>query len=379
MLFQTTPAHEELRAKIRAFAEEEVKPIAFQLDQDNAFPDEAIKKLGELGLMGIPYPKEYGGAGLDVLSYAIAVEELSRVDGGTGVILSAHVSLGSWPIFAYGTEEQKQKYLVPLAKGEKIGAFGLTEPNAGSDAGGTETTAVLKGDHYVLNGGKIFITNAPKADTYVVFAVTTPDIGTRGISAFIVEKGWKGFSFGDHYDKMGIRSSSTAELIFDNVMVPKENLLGKEGEGFKYAMQTLDLARPFVGASAVGLAQRAVDEAVKYAKERICFGKPIAKLQAIQFMLADMEIGVETARQMVIHTLQLAEAHQPYSKEAAVAKCYAGDVAFKVAGDAVQILGGYGYSREYPVEKLLRDSKILQIYEGTNQVQRVVIAGQLLR
>ena len=233
MLFQTTTAHEELRAKIRSFAEEEIKPLAFLMDQNNEFPEEAVKKLGKLGWMGIPYPKEYGGAGLDALSYAIAVEELARVDGGAGVILSAHVSLGSWPIFAYGTEEQKQKYLVPLAKGEKIGAFGLTEPNAGSDAGGTETTARDKGDYYLLNGGKIFITNAPKADTYVVFAVTTPDIGTRGISAFIVEKGWKGFEFGDHYDKMGIRSSSTAELIFNDVKVPKENLLGKEGEGFE--------------------------------------------------------------------------------------------------------------------------------------------------
>ena len=232
MLFQTTPEHEALRAKIRAFAEEEIKPIAFLLDQQNEFPEDAVRKLGEMGLMGIPYPKEYGGAGLDILSYAIAVEELARVDGGSGVILSAHVSLGSWPIFAFGTEAQKQKYLVPLAKGEKIGAFGLTEPNAGSDAGGTETTAVRKGDHYILNGGKIFITNAPKADTYVVFAVTTPDIGTRGISAFIVEKGWKGFYFGDHYDKMGIRSSTTAELIFDNVEVPAENLLGEEGQGF---------------------------------------------------------------------------------------------------------------------------------------------------
>ena len=233
MLFQTTSAHEELRAKIRNFAEEEIKPLAFLMDQNNEFPEEAVKKLGKLGWMGIPYPKEYGGAGLDALSYAIAVEELARVDGGAGVILSAHVSLGSWPIFAYGTEEQKKKYLVPLAKGEKIGAFGLTETNAGSDAGGTETTALDKGDYYLLNGGKIFITNAPKADTYVVFAVTTPDIGTRGISAFIVEKGWKGFEFGDHYDKMGIRSSSTAELIFNDVKVPKENLLGKEGEGFK--------------------------------------------------------------------------------------------------------------------------------------------------
>ena len=281
MLFQTTQAHEELRAKIRAFAEEEIKPIAFMLDQQNEFPDEAIRKLGELGLMGIPFPKEYGGAGLDALSYAIAVEELARVDGGAGVILSAHVSLGSWPIFAYGTEEQKQKYLVPLAKGEKIGAFGLTEPNAGSDAGGTETTAVLKGDHYVLNGGKIFITNAPKADTYVVFAVTTPDIGTRGISAFIVEKGWKGFYFGDHYDKMGIRSSSTAELIFDNVEVPKENLLGKEGEGFKIAMSTLDGGRIGIAAQALGIAQGAYEAAVAYAKERIQFGKPIGFQQAI--------------------------------------------------------------------------------------------------
>ena len=281
MLFQTTQAHEELRAKIRAFAEEEIKPIAFQLDQDNAFPDEAIRKLGELGLMGIPYPKEYGGAGLDALSYAIAVEELSRVDGGTGVILSAHVSLGSWPIFAYGTEEQKQKYLVPLARGEKIGAFGLTEPNAGSDAGGTETTAVDKGDHYLLNGGKIFITNAPKADTYVVFAVTTPDIGTRGISAFIVEKGWKGFDFGDHYDKMGIRSSSTAELIFNDVKVPKENLLGKEGEGFKIAMATLDGGRIGIAAQALGIAQGAYEAAVEYAKERVQFGKPIGFQQSI--------------------------------------------------------------------------------------------------
>ena len=254
MLFQTTAAHEELRAKIRSFAEEEIKPLAFMMDQNNEFPEEAVKKLGKLGWMGIPFPKEYGGAGLDALSYAIAVEELARVDGGAGVILSAHVSLGSWPIFAYGTEEQKKKYLVPLAKGEKIGAFGLTEPNAGSDAGGTETTALDKGDYYLLNGGKIFITNAPKADTYVVFAVTTPDIGTRGISAFIVEKGWKGFEFGDHYDKMGIRSSSTAELIFNDVKVPKENLLGKEGEGFKIAMSTLDGGRIGIAAQALGIA-----------------------------------------------------------------------------------------------------------------------------
>ena len=281
MLFQTTPAHEELRAKIRAFAEEEIKPLAFLLDQNNEFPDEPVKKMAQLGWLGLPFPKEYGGAGLDILSYAIAVEELARVDGGAGVILSAHVSLGAWPIFAYGTEEQKRKYLVPLAKGEKLGAFGLTEPNAGSDAGGTETTALDKGDHYLLNGGKIFITNAPKADTYVVFAVTTPDIGTRGISAFIVEKGWKGFEFGDHYDKMGIRSSSTAELIFNDVKVPKENLLGKEGDGFKIAMSTLDGGRIGIAAQALGIAQGAFEHALAYAKERVQFGKPIAAQQAV--------------------------------------------------------------------------------------------------
>ena len=378
MLFQTTPAHEELRAKIRAFAEEEVKPIAFQLDQENAFPDEAIKKLGELGLMGIPYPKEYGGAGLDVLSYAIAVEELSRVDGGTGVILSAHVSLGSWPIFAYGTEEQKQKYLVPLAKGEKIGAFGLTEPNAGSDAGGTETTAVLKGDHYVLNGGKIFITNAPKADTYVVFAVTTPDIGTRGISAFIVEKGWKGFSFGDHYDKMGIRSSSTAELIFDNVMVPKENLLGKEGEGFKIAMATLDGGRIGIASQALGIAQGAYENALEYAKERIQFGKPIGFQQTISFKLADMATKLRCARMLIYSAAELKEAHVPYGMESAMAKMYASDIALEVTNDALQIFGGAGFMKGMEVERAYRDAKITTIYEGTNEIQRVVISSHLL-
>ena len=233
MLFQTSQEHQQLRAQIREWAEKEIKPIAFSLDKNNEFPKKQIRDFGKMGFMGIPYPKEYGGAGKDILSYAIAVEELSRVDGGTGVILSAHVSLGAYPIYAYGTQEQKEKYLIPLAKGEKIGAFGLTEPNAGSDAGGTETTAELVGDHYILNGEKIFITNGGEADTYVIFAVTTPGIGTKGISAFIVEKGWEGFTFGDHYDKMGIRSSATCQLLFSDVKIPKENLLGKEGQGFK--------------------------------------------------------------------------------------------------------------------------------------------------
>ena len=372
MLFQTTDAHEKLRAEIRAFAEAEVKPQAFLMDKENEFPAEAVKKMGELGFMGLPYPKEYGGAGLDVLSYAIAVEELSRVDGGTGVILSAHVSLGSWPIFAFGTEEQKQKYLVPLAKGEKIGAFGLTEPNAGSDAGGTETTAIDKGDYYLLNGGKIFITNAPKADTYVVFAVTTPDIGTRGISAFIVEKGWEGFTFGDHYDKMGIRSSSTAELIFNDVKVPKENLLGKEGQGFKIAMATLDGGRIGIASQALGIAQGA------YAKERVQFGKPIGFQQAISFKLADMATKLRCARMLVYSAAELKEAHEPYATEAAMAKMHASDIALEVTNDALQIFGGTGFLKGMDVERMYRDAKITTIYEGTNEIQRVVIAANIL-
>ena len=378
MLFQTTRGQEALRAQIRQFAEEEIRPQAFLMDQNNEFPEEAIRKLGERGWMGLPYPAEYGGAGLDVMSYAIAVEELARVDGGAGVILSAHVSLGSWPIFAFGTEEQKQKYLVPLAKGEKIGAFGLTEPNAGSDAGGTETTAIDKGDHWVLNGGKIFITNAPKADTYVVFAVTTPDIGTRGISAFIVEKGWKGFTFGDHYDKMGIRSSATAELIFNNVRVPKENMLGKEGEGFKIAMATLDGGRIGIAAQALGIAQGAFEHALAYAKERVQFGKPIGAQQIISFKLADMATKLRCARYLIYSAAELKEQHQPYGMESAMAKMYASDIALEVTNDALQIFGGSGFLKGMEVERAYRDAKITTIYEGTNEIQRVVIASHLL-
>ncbi len=378
MLFQTTRGQEALRAQIRQFAEEEIRPQAFLMDQNNEFPEEAIRKLGERGWMGLPYPAEYGGAGLDVMSYAIAVEELARVDGGAGVILSAHVSLGSWPIFAFGTEEQKRKYLVPLAKGEKIGAFGLTEPNAGSDAGGTETTAIDKGDHWLLNGGKIFITNAPKADTYVVFAVTTPDIGTRGISAFIVEKGWKGFTFGDHYDKMGIRSSATAELIFNNVRVQKENMLGKEGEGFKIAMATLDGGRIGIAAQALGIAQGAFEHALAYAKERVQFGKPIGAQQIISFKLADMATKLRCARYLIYSAAELKEQHQPYGMESAMAKMYASDIALEVTNDALQIFGGSGFLKGMEVERAYRDAKITTIYEGTNEIQRVVIASHLL-
>ena len=378
MRYKTSEEHEALRAVIREFAENEIKPVAFMMDKENQFPREAIEKLGKMGYMGIPYEKKYGGAGLDVLSYAIAVEELARVDGGAGVILSAHTSLGAYPIAAYGTEEQKQKYLVPLAKGEKIGAFGLTEPNAGSDAGGTETVAVLEGDHYVLNCGKIFITNGGEADTYVIFAVTTPDIGTRGISAFIVEKGWEGFSFGDHYDKMGIRSSATAELIFNDVKVPKENLLGKEGQGFKIAMSTLDGGRIGIAAQALGIAQGAYENALEYSKERVQFGKPICQQQAIAFKLADMATKLRTARLLVYSAAELKENHEPYAVEAAMAKQYTSDICLEVVNDALQIFGGNGYLKGMEVERAYRDAKICTIYEGTNEIQRVVIAAGII-
>jgi alkylation response protein AidB-like acyl-CoA dehydrogenase/rubredoxin len=370
--------HENLRTKIREFAQEEVKPIAFMLDQENKFPEEAVKKLGEMGMMGIPYPKEYGGAGLDVMSYAIAVEELSRVDGGTGVILSAHTSLGAYPISAYGTEEQKQKYLVPLAKGEKLGAFGLTEENAGSDAGGTETTAILDGDNYILNGEKIFITNAGKADIYVVFAITTPDIGVRGISAFIVEKSAEGFSFGQHYDKMGIRSSATAELVFNDVIIPKENLLGNEGEGFKIAMATLDGGRIGIAAQALGIAQGAYENALEYSKERVQFGKPICQQQIISFKLADMATKLRAARLLIYSAAELKQNHESYSMEAAMAKQYASDVCLEIVNDALQIFGGNGYLKGMEVERAYRDAKICTIYEGTNEIQRVVIAAHII-
>lgn len=378
MLFQTTAQHEELRAKVRAFAEKEVAPIAAVLDEKNEFPENQVKQMGVNGWLGIPYPKEYGGAGLDVISYAIAVEELSRVDGGTGVILSAHTSLGAYPIAAYGTEEQKKKYLVPLAKGEKLGAFGLTEENAGSDAGGTETTAIDKGDYYLLNGGKIFITNAPKADIYVVFAVTTPDIGLKGVSALIVEKGMEGFEFGDHYNKMGIRSSSTAELIFNNVKVPKENLLGKEGQGFKIAMSTLDGGRIGIAAQALGIAQGAYEKALAEAKEREQFGEPIGINQGISFKLADMATKLRAARMLIYSAAELKENHEPYGMEAAMAKMYASDKALEVCNDALQIFGGSGFIKGMDVERAYRDAKITTIYEGTNEIQRVVIAAHLL-
>lgn len=378
MLYTTTEKHEELRERIRDFAESEVAPIAQSLDLESRFPKEEIMKLAKMGIMGIPYEKKFGGMGLDTLSYAIAVEELSRVDGGTGVILSAHTSLGSYPIEAFGTEEQKKKYLTPLAKGEKIGAFGLTEENAGSDASGTETTAVLDGNHYVLNGSKIFITNAPEADIYIVFAMTDPSKGNHGISAFIVEKDWDGFTFGEPYNKMGIRSSATAELRFNKVKVPKENLLGQEGQGFRIAMQTLDGGRIGIAAQALGIAQGAYEAALEYSRERIQFGASIAANQGISFKLADMATELRAARFLVYSAAEMKDAGERFSMEAAMAKQYASEMALRVTNEALQIHGGNGYLKGMDVERAYRDAKITTIYEGTNEIQRVVIAAHIL-
>ena len=378
MLFKTNEAHEALRKKVREFAETVVAPVAFELDRENKYPEDIVAQMADLGIMGLPTAEEYGGAGADVISYAIAVEELSRVDGGVGVILSAHTSLGTYPIDHFGTEEQKQKYLIPLAKGEKVGAFGLTETNAGSDAGETETTAVLDGDHYILNGQKIFITNAPAADTYVVFAVTTPDIGTHGISAFIVEKDFEGFTFSDHYDKLGIRSSTTAELHFNNVRVPKENLLGKEGKGFNIAMSTLDGGRIGIAAQALGIAQGAYEHALAYAKERIQFGQPLAANQGISFKLADMYTKIDAARLLVYRAAEMKTNGERYGLQAAEAKMFASDMALEVVNDALQIYGGSGYMKGMEVERAYRDAKITTIYEGTNEIQRVVIAANII-
>lgn len=381
MNYQPTQEQEALRQKVREFVETEVKPHAFALDQKNEFPMEAVKKMGELGLMGIPYPKEYGGAGLDVQSYAIAVEELSRVDGGTGVILSAHVSLGSYPIAAFGTDEQKKKYLTPLAKGEKLGAFGLTEPNAGTDASGQQTKAVFdeKTNEWVLNGSKIFITNGGQADTYIIFAMTDKSKGNRGISAFIVDADTPGFSIGTKEKKMGIRGSSTTELVFEDVRIPKDNLLGKEGKGFGIAMTTLDGGRIGIAAQALGIAEGALEEAVNYTKERKQFGRSISKFQNTQFKCADMFARIEAARALVYKAAIAKDTQKKFSVEAATAKLFAAETAMAVTTECVQLFGGYGYTRDYPVERMMRDAKITEIYEGTSEVQRMVIAGDLFK
>jgi butyryl-CoA dehydrogenase len=335
--------------------------------------------MAKLGIMGIPFGKEFGGAGGDVLSYIIAVEELSKVCGTTGVILSAHTSLCASVIYENGTPAQREKYLPELCSGKKLGAFGLTEPNAGTDAAGQQTTAVLDGDNYILNGSKIFITNGGVAETFIVFAMTDKSQGTKGISAFIVEKSFKGFSIGKHENKMGIRASSTTELVFEDCVVPKENLIGKEGKGFGVAMKTLDGGRIGIAAQALGIAEGAFEEAVNYMKERKQFGKPLSAFQGLQWYIAEMDVKIEAAKHLVYKAACKKQAGEPYAIDAARAKLFAADVAMEVTTKAVQIFGGYGYTKEYPVERMMRDAKITEIYEGTSEVQKMVIAGSILR
>ncbi|MEW8956969.1 acyl-CoA dehydrogenase [Clostridium sp.] len=379
MDFKLSKEQELVRQMVREFAEEKVKPIAAEIDETERFPMENAKLMGEYGMMAIPFKKEYGGAGGDTLSYILAVEELSKVCGSTGVILSAHVSLCASLIDQFGTEEQKQKYLTPLAKGEKIGAFGLTEPNAGTDASGQQTTAVLDGDNYILNGSKIFITNGGVAETFIIFAMTDRTKGVKGISAFIVEKDFEGFSIGKLEDKMGIRASSTTELIMENCIVPKENLIGKEGKGFGIAMKTLDGGRIGIAAQALGIAEGAFEEAVKYVKERKQFGRPIAAFQGLQWMIAEMDTKIEAAKNLVYKAAYNKDNGIPYSIEAARAKLFAADIAMEVTTKCVQLLGGYGYTKEYPLERMMRDAKITEIYEGTSEVQKMVISGNVLK
>jgi butyryl-CoA dehydrogenase len=377
--FQLTREQEMVRKMLKDFTENEVKPLAAEIDETERFPMETVEKMNRYGMMGMIVPKEYGGAGADEMAYAITVEELSRACGTTGVICSAHNSLACWPILKYGTEEQKRKHLVPLAKGEKIGAFGLTEPNAGTDAAGQQTIAVLDGDEWVLNGTKIFITNGGAADTYVIFAMTDQSKGVKGISAFIVEKVTPGFSIGKKEKKMGIRGSATTELIFENCRIPKENLLGSVGKGFGIAMATLDGGRIGIAAQALGIAQGALDETIKYIQQREQFGRQIGKFQALQFDVADMETRVNAARWLVYNAAWRKSAGLSYGKEAAMAKLFASEAAMAVTTKAVQLHGGYGYTQDYPVERMMRDAKITEIYEGTSEVQRMVIAASVIK
>lgn len=381
MYFQLTEEQNLIRETVRSFAENEVAPSAAERDENERFDRELMfNKVAELGLAGIVFPEEYGGAGSDYISYAITVEELSRVCGSTGVTLSAHLSLGANPVWLFGTEEQKQKYLVPMAEGSKLGAFALTEPSAGSDAGGTKTFAVRDGDEWVLNGSKIFITNGGDAETYIVFARTDKEAQKHhGISAFIVEKDTPGFTFGKKEKKMGIRSSLTCELVFENCRIPVDNLLGKEGEGFKIAMKTLDGGRIGIAAQALGIAQGAYEEALNYARERKQFDQPIANFQAVQFILADMALRIEASRLLVYQSAWRASAGLAYGKESAMAKLSASETAMWVTTKAVQVHGGYGYTREFPAERMMRDAKITEIYEGTSEVQRVVIGAAITR
>ncbi|MED4456059.1 acyl-CoA dehydrogenase [Metabacillus fastidiosus] len=375
MNFSLSDEHEMLRKMVRDFAENEVAPTAAVRDDEERFDRSIFNKMAELGLTGIPWPEKYGGIGFDYLAYVIAVEELSKVCASTGVTLSAHTSLACWPIYRFGTEEQKEKYLKPMALGEKIGAYCLTESESGSDAGGMRMTASVENDHYILNGTKIFITNGGVAEVYIVFALTKD----REVSAFIIEDNFPGFSAGKKERKLGIRSSPTTEIILENCIVPKENMLGSAGDGFKIAMMTLDGGRNGIAAQAVGIAQGALDAAISYAKERKQFGKPIAAHQGIGFKLADMATDIEAARLLTYKAAWKESNNLPYGKESAMAKLFAGDTAMKVTTEAVQVFGGYGYTKDYPVERYMRDAKITQIYEGTQEIQRLVISRMLTK
>ncbi len=381
MDFKLTEMEQEILDMLHDFCVKEVAPIAAELDEKEEFTQNAREKLAEMGMLGTYIPEEYGGAGLSYLTYIVCCEELAKHCASTSIMFSVHGSLCSWPILEFGTEEQKQKYLVPLAQGEKLGAMGLTEPGAGTDANGVRTTAELKGDKWILNGTKIFITNGYYADTYVVFARTNPDlsVGHKGLSAFIVEKGFKGFSFGTKEKKMGIRASATYELVFDDCEVPAENLLGKEGEGFKIAMMLLDGGRIGVAAQALGIAQGAIDQAIPYLKARKQFGKPLSAFQNTQFELADMQTKVDAARLLIYRAAMAKQNHEPYSHLAAMGKMFAADVASDVTRRVVQLIGGCGYTREYPFERMMRDAKTTEIYEGTTEVQKMVVSGWMLK
>lgn len=377
MDFVLEKEHLMLRKMYREFAQEEIKPLAHEVDENEAMYPETIKKMAELGMLGVYIPEEYGGCGADTLSYIMCIEEMSKVCGSTGALVASHNSLGCAPILENGTEEQKRKYLPKMASGEWIGAFGLTEPGAGTDASGQQTTAVLEGDHYVLNGAKVFITNGGIADVFIIFAMTDVTKGVKGISAFIVEKSFKGFSVGKKEKKMGIRGSSTTELIFEDCLVPKENLLLKEGAGFKIAMQTLDGCRIGVAAQALGIGEGALDEAIKYTSERVQFGKRISQFQNTQFVIADMHTQLKCAQYLTYSAAIKKERKENFTIDAAMAKLYAAKTASDVTREAVQLFGGYGYICEYPVERMMRDAKITEIYDGTNEAQRMVIAGAL--
>ena len=377
MEFKWNDEQQLMQTMFREFVDKELRPIAAELDEQERFPFELIPKMGEIGLLGIPVAEEFGGVGMGTLEYVMAVEEISKACASTGVTISAHTSLCCWPIEHFGTQEQKEKYLPDLATGEKLGAFGLTEPNAGTDAAMQRTTAEDKGDHWLLNGSKVFITNGEVADVYVVFAMTDKAAGNKGISAFLLEKGMEGFSFGSHEKKMGIRASSTCELVFEDVKVPKENLLGELNKGFQIAMMTLDGGRIGIAAQALGIAQGAIDETVKYVKDRVQFGRPISKFQNTQFMLAEMQTRVDAARMLVYRAAAIKDAGEPYSSEAAMAKLFCSEHAMLTTTKALQMFGGYGYTKDYPLERMMRDAKITEIYEGTSEIQRVVISGNI--